>query len=87
MASSIPFVKPARVGNFKLWRSRYTTMPKSGGVGYVGLYTNPSDGKDYKFMMTYFKSLNAAVEFRLETTEDTFNEMEFEFEDILNSIK
>lgn len=32
MASSIPFVKPARVGNFKLWRSRYTTMPKSGGV-------------------------------------------------------
>lgn len=62
-------------------------LPKSGGLGYVGLYTNPSDGKDYKFIMTYFKSLNTAVEFRLETTEDTFHELEFEFDDVLNSIK
>ncbi len=62
-------------------------LPKSGGVGYVGLYTNPADGKDYKFIMTYFKSLNTVVEFRLETTEDTFHEMEFEFDDVLNSIK
>ena len=53
----------------------------------MGLYTNPADGKDYKFIMTYFKSLNTVVEFRLETTEDTFHEMEFEFDDVLNSIK
>lgn len=62
-------------------------LPKKGGLGYVGAYTNPSDQKDYQFMMTYFKDGDATVEFRLETTKDTFNEMEFEFNDILESIK
>ena len=37
--------------------------------------------------MTYFLSKRTSVEFRLETTKDTFNDMEFEFKDILNSIK
>lgn len=62
-------------------------LPKRGGLGYVGAYTNPSDQKDYQFMMTYFKDGDATVEFRLETTKDTFREMEFEFNDILESIK
>lgn len=62
-------------------------LPKRGGLGYVGAYTNPSDQKDYQFMMTYFKDSDATVEFRLETTKDTFQEMEFEFNDILESIK
>ena len=62
-------------------------LPKRGGLGYVGAYTNPSDQKDYQFMMTYFKDGDATVEFRLETTKDTFKEMEFEFNDILESIK
>lgn len=44
MASSIPFVKPARVGNFKLWRSRYTTMPKSGGVDVECVNVSNAEG-------------------------------------------
>ncbi|MBR4505555.1 MAG: hypothetical protein IKP21_02135 [Bacteroidales bacterium] len=62
-------------------------LPKRGGLGYVGAYTSPSDQKDYQFMMTYFKDGDVTVEFRLETTKDTFQEMEFEFNDILESIK
>jgi hypothetical protein len=62
-------------------------LPKRGGLGYVGAYTNPSDQKDYQFMMTYFKDGDVTVEFRLETTTDTFKDMEFEFNDILESIK
>lgn len=62
-------------------------LPKSGGIGYVGAYTNPTDQKDYQFMMTYFSDKGVMVEFRLETTTDTFGELEFEFRDILGSIK
>lgn len=62
-------------------------LPSSGGLGYIGAYTNPADQKDYQFYMTYFLSNRTSVEFRLETTKDTFNDMEFEFKDILNSIK
>ena len=62
-------------------------LPESGGIGYDGVYTNPSDQKDYLFYMTYFKDRNTMVEFRLETTKDTFEEMDFEFKDILSSVK
>lgn len=62
-------------------------LPKSGGIGYDGIYTNPSDGKDYRFLMTYFKDRKAMVELRLETTSDTFAEMEFEFKDLLGTLK
>lgn len=62
-------------------------LPKRGGLGYVGAYTSPGDQKDYQFMMTYFIDGGTAVEFRLETTKDTFKEMEFEFKDILESLK
>lgn len=62
-------------------------LPFSGGLGYIGAYTNTADQKDYQFYMTYFLSKRTSVEFRLETTKDTFNDMEFEFKDILNSIK
>ena len=62
-------------------------LPKDGGIGYMGAYTNPSSQKDYQFLMTYFKSRGTAVEFRLETTKDTFEEMEFEFKDILGTLK
>ena len=37
--------------------------------------------------MTYFKDKKTFVEFRLETTQDTFEQMDFEFTDILGSIK
>ena len=62
-------------------------LPSSGGIGYIGAYTNPSDQKDYQFYMTYFKEGKTYVEFRLETTKDTFEEMDFEFTDILGTIK
>lgn len=62
-------------------------LPRSGGIGYVGAYTNPTEQKDYQFMMTYFKSDGATVEFRLETTLDTFQEMEQEFKQVLKTVK
>lgn len=62
-------------------------LPSKGGIGYIGAYTNPTDRKDYQFYMTYFKDRGTSVEFRLETTKDTFEEMDFEFKDILSSIK
>lgn len=68
----------------------YTTgrgLPASGGIGYVGAYTNPSNQKDYQFAMTYFKDKKTFVEFRLETTKDTYEEMDFEFKDILGTLK
>lgn len=62
-------------------------LPKSGGIGYEGAYTNPTEQKDYEFMMTYFKLGTAYVELRLETTKDTYNRMKGEFSNILNSLK
>ena len=38
-------------------------------------------------MMTYFKSGKAFVELRLETTKDTYKQMEDEFSSILKSLK
>lgn len=62
-------------------------IPRKGGLGFMAAYTNPSDQKDYQFLMTYFEDKGTLVEFRLETTKDTFNEMEFEFRDILGTLK
>ena len=70
--------------------SDYTTglgLPKSGGMGYIGAYTNVKDKKDYQFSMVYFQSQTAVVEFRLETTRATYLIMEKEFEAILKSLK
>ena len=61
-------------------------LPKTGGMGYVGAYTNVKDGKDYQFRMVYFKAQNAVVEFRLETTRATYPMMEKEFIGILKSL-
>jgi len=62
-------------------------LPKSGGMGYIGAYTNLKDKKDYQFRMVYFKVQNTIVEFRLETTRATYPQMEKEFEAILKSLK
>lgn len=61
-------------------------LPKSGGWGYVGAYTNVRDKKDYQFRMVYFKQGSTVVEFRLETTRATYPMMENEFEAILKSL-
>lgn len=62
-------------------------LPPSGGLGYDGMYTNPVDGKDYRILMTYFKDKKAFVEMRLETTGDTYADMEFDFKDLLGTLK
>ena len=62
-------------------------LPQSGGMGYIGAYTNLKDKKDYQFRMVYFKVQNTIVEFRLETTRATYSMMEKEFEAILKSLK
>lgn len=62
-------------------------LPKSGGFGYLGAYTNPTEGKDYGLLMTYFKSGTAFVELRLETTADTFEMMREEFNKVLSTVK
>lgn len=61
-------------------------LPKMGGMGYVGAYTNVQDKKDYQFRMVYFKVQNTVVEFRLETTRATYKMMEKEFIAILKSL-
>ncbi len=62
-------------------------LPRSGGLGYEGIYTKPTDQRDYRFMMTYFKDRRAMVEFRLETTRETYEDMEVKFKKILSSVK
>ena len=61
-------------------------LPKTGGMGYMGAYTNVQDKKDYQFRMVYFKVQNTVVEFRLETTRATYQQMEKEFVSILKSL-
>ena len=61
-------------------------LPASGGLGYVGAYTSLTDDKDYQFRMVYFKDKDVIVEFRLETTRATFDQMEEEFDAILKSL-
>ncbi len=62
-------------------------LPKNGGMGFVGAYTNLKDKKDYQFRMVYFKIQHTIVEFRLETTRNTYLQMEKEFGAILKSLK
>ena len=61
-------------------------LPKNGGMGYIGAYTNPGDKKDYQFRMVYFKAQNTIIEFRLETTRGTYAQMAKGFEAILGSL-
>ena len=62
-------------------------LPRSGGLAYDGIYTNPSDDRDYRFLMTYFKDHRTIVEFRLETSHETFARLEPKFKSILSTIK
>ena len=61
-------------------------LPKNGGLGYEGMYTKASEQRDYRFLMTYFRDKKTMVEFRLETTRETFEEMEIKFKKVLESI-
>lgn len=63
-----------------------TGLPAAEGMGYVGAYESYSDNKDYKFRMIYFKDKNTAFEFRTETTFDTYDAFDKEFNDIMQTI-
>ena len=56
-------------------------------MGYDGAYTSQNDGKDYRFKMIYFRDKKSIIEFRLETTRDTFKDMVGEFDDIIDSLE
>lgn len=61
-------------------------VPGGDGIFYVGAYRNTYDNKDYEFRMLYMKVKNTVIEFRLETTQDTFEDFDEEFLAILNTI-
>lgn len=56
-------------------------------LAYDGAYTSGNDTKDYRFKMLYFKVKKTAIEFRLETTTDTFGAFREMFDDILDTIE
>lgn len=61
-------------------------LPSPEGIGYVAAYKNMQDNKEYMFNMIYFKDKNTAVEIRIETTVDTYEDFKDEFEAILNTV-
>ncbi len=60
-------------------------LPTEDAIGYIGQYTDKS-GMQCQFYMIYFVYKKTLVEFRLETSLDTFNQLKEEFEQILNTI-
>lgn len=61
-------------------------LHQNGILEYLGAYTNEDDGKDYEFRMLYVKDKNNLLEIRLETSVDTFEDFEQQFNGIINSI-
>ncbi len=55
--------------------------------GYIAAYTDQVDKKDYEMRMVCFKDGNTVVEFRLETTLDTYPQFEQSFADIAATLK
>lgn len=62
-------------------------LPSDDGIGYIGAHTNLQDQKDYLFRMVYFKEKNTAIEFRTETTRDTYDRFDDVFKSIIESIE
>ena len=65
----------------------FTTGVPQKGLGYVGAYTDAKEKRDYQFRMVYFKVKNTAIEFRCETTLDTFKQFDPRFSAIISSLK
>ena len=61
-------------------------LPSADGIGYLGAYTSDEDRKDYEFRMIYFKDNTTALEIRLETSRDNYDDFEEEFLSILHSV-
>lgn len=63
-----------------------TTQIKN-SLGIIGAYRNPMDDKDYEFRAVYLKEGTTAIEFRTETTVDTFDAFDKEFQQIIATLK
>ena len=62
-------------------------LPSPDGIGYIGAHTGVQDQVEYLFRMVYFKEKSTAVEFRLETTRDTYERFDPVFKEIIESIE
>lgn len=60
-------------------------LPCKDAIGYIGIYKD-NYGNRCEFYMLYFVHKNTLVEFRLETTEESFEDKRAEFEEIMESI-
>ena len=61
-------------------------LPCKDAIGYVGLYKDDDTSVRNKFYMIYFVHKSTIVEFRIETTEESFEQKRAEFEQIIKSI-
>ncbi|MDY5968712.1 MAG: hypothetical protein SPJ13_01675 [Bacteroidales bacterium] len=62
-------------------------IPGDEAFGYIAAYTDQVDKKDYGMRMVCFKDKTTVVEFRLETTFDTYPAFEKQFEEIASTLK
>jgi hypothetical protein len=60
-------------------------LPCKDAIGYIGVYKDDNSVRS-KFYMLYFVHKSTLVEFRLETTEESFAQKQSEFEQIMNTI-
>lgn len=67
--------------------AEYTEGVPQPGLGYVGAYSSTKEAKDYQFRMIYFKDQDILLEFRAQTTRDTYAQFDNIFDEILKSIK
>lgn len=61
-------------------------LPTQDAIAYLGKNRDEEDGTENKFYTVYFIHKSSGVEFRLSTTEATFELMKEEFEIILKSV-
>ena len=61
-------------------------LPTQDAIAYLGKNRDEEDGTENKFYTVYFIHKSSGVEFRLSTTEATFEQMKEEFETILKSV-
>jgi hypothetical protein len=61
-------------------------LPTRDAIAYLGANRDEVDGTENQFYILYFMHKNTAIEFRLQTTKETFEQVKNEFETILKSI-
>ncbi len=61
-------------------------LPTKDAIAYLGVNRDEVDGTENQFYILYFMHKNTAIEFRLQSTMATFEQVKTEFENILKSI-